>query len=105
MQHGSNSDRYRRNAEIAPTSEYGIILPSMETEDIANALEKAAISRGQSRLMGANAAKRVRENYTWDKSAQLLLAACKKQGTRNADVGRSKEKSPRNPRNAHNSER
>ena len=66
--------------EIAPTSEYGIILPSMETEDIANALEKAAISRGQSRLMGANAAKRVRENYTWDKSAQLLLAACKKAG-------------------------
>lgn len=67
--------------EIAPTSEYGIILPSMETEDIANALEKAAISRGQSRLMGANAAKRVRENYTWDKSAQLLLAACEKAAT------------------------
>ena len=67
--------------EIAPTSEYGIILPSMETEDIANALEKAAISRSQSNSMGSNAARRVRECYTWDKSAQLLLAACKKAHT------------------------
>lgn len=64
--------------EISPTREYGIILPSMKTEDIANALEKAAGNRNQSSSMGSNAARRVREYYTWDKSAQLLLAACKK---------------------------
>ena len=64
--------------EIAPTSEYGVILPSMETEDIAKAFEKAAVSRDQSSFMGSNAARRVRECYTWDKSAQLLLSACKK---------------------------
>ena len=63
--------------EIAPTNEYGIILQSMEPKDIAVALTRAAANPEQIRRMGTNAAKRVRQLYTWDKSAQLLLHACK----------------------------
>lgn len=63
--------------EIAPTNEYGIILESMEPKDIAAALTRAAANPEQIRRMGTNAAKRVRQLYTWDKSAQLLLHACK----------------------------
>ena len=64
--------------EIAPTNEYGIILRSMKTEDIAAELQKAAAKPEQARRMGANAAQRVRELYTWERAAHLLLSACEK---------------------------
>lgn len=64
--------------EIAPTDEYGIVLQSMKVHDIAATLEQAATSPNHAQFMGTNAAKRVRELYTWSNSAQLLIAACKK---------------------------
>lgn len=61
--------------EIAPSNEYGIMLPSMSSNDIATALSKAVSDPEGATERGSKVAKRVRNHFTWDTSANALLAA------------------------------
>lgn len=61
--------------EIAPSDEYGIILPSMSANDIAATLYKVASDPEGATERGSKVAKRVRDHFTWDTSANALLAA------------------------------
>jgi len=59
--------------EIAPDKSYGILLQSMDSSEIQNALVYAQNHREAIQTMGSNAASRVRDAFSWDKSAKALL--------------------------------
>ena len=59
--------------EIAPDESYGILLQSMDSSEIQNALVYAQNHREAIQTMGSNAASRVRDAFSWSKSAKALL--------------------------------
>ena len=62
--------------EIAPTNEYGLKLNSMNPSDIQASFEEISHSREHMRAIGENAARRVRQYFTWVQAADALIAAC-----------------------------
>lgn len=67
--------------ELIPSGEYGTILPSRDTACIREALQKAALDRSRIKETGCCVGKRVRDLYSWDKTAERVIEACKRAQT------------------------
>lgn len=61
--------------ELIPDERFGTILPDMTPAAIAAALEKASKNRGLLAIQSRNVSKRVRENFSWAKTAEATLDA------------------------------
>lgn len=61
--------------ELIPSPEFGIVIPDNRPETIAKALEKALSQPEALAAVGRNAAKRVREHFSWRATASVLAGA------------------------------
>lgn len=70
--------------ELIPNEEFGVIIPNMRPETIAHALYSAAKQRDEIQRQGKAAAKRVREIYSWQRTASSVLRACEEANPQNS---------------------
>ena len=68
--------------ELFPTAEFGVTIPDAEPHTIAGALEAAAANPETWHTMGQCATERVRSHFTWQSTAEALLAACQQANER-----------------------
>lgn len=62
--------------ELIPDPRFGTILPDAHPETLADALRRAKDDRAALAAQGANAAKLVREGFSWKKTAEKVIEAC-----------------------------
>lgn len=63
-------------AELIPSPDYGIIIPNAKRKSIIKAIEELATNPIKTKQIGKNVGHRVREEFSWKKSASKVLAAC-----------------------------
>lgn len=61
--------------ELIPSPEFGIVIPDNRPETIAKALERALSQPEALAAVGRNAAKQVREHFSWRATASVLAGA------------------------------
>ena len=62
-------------AEMIPDASFGIVIEDARPETIATAIENAAMSRDDLVQQGAKCYQRVRERYSWERTATDVLVA------------------------------
>ena len=61
--------------ELIPDERFGTILPDAKPETVATALRRLSRDPESLSMQGTNVAKRVRENFSWKKTAEATLRA------------------------------
>ena len=64
--------------ELVSDERFGTIIPDARTETVEAALREAARNSQRLAEQGANVARRVRAEYSWRRTAERALAACRK---------------------------
>lgn len=75
--------------ELIPDERFGTILPDAKPETVATALRRLSRDPESLSMQGTNVAKRVRENFSWKKTAEATLRAFEAaQGKNGAEISR-----------------
>ncbi len=64
--------------EMIPSPNYGVILESQDPRAIANAIRQLKQNPERNATLASNIGKRVREEFSWQATAEKIIAACQK---------------------------
>ena len=64
--------------ELVSDERFGTIIPNARTETVEAALREAARNPQRLAKQGENVARRVRAEYSWRRTAERALSACRK---------------------------
>ena len=64
--------------ELVSDERFGTIIPNARTETVEAALREAARNPQRLAEQGENVARRVRAEYSWRRTAERALSACRK---------------------------
>ena len=62
--------------ELIPSPDYGVVLKSQDPYEIADAIRQLKANQKRNIALAANVGKRVRTTFSWEASAEKVIAAC-----------------------------
>ena len=64
--------------EMIPSPDYGVILKSQNTHEIADAIRQLKADPAHNATLASNIGKRVRERFSWKATAEKIITACER---------------------------